>query len=118
MKLNGILLLKLISIFFLGGIYLVLGVLTSKFVKKLVCTKEKYNSKLKNLISVFITAGIIMVSIYLLRQIPENIPNPLHGYYGFDSKRITELNGGVILAFAFLHYLGPCLHKKIDVIFS
>jgi len=117
MKLNYIYLFKIISIFFLGTIYIILGASTSKILSKIVCNKPQ-KSKLKNVLFVMIESGIIMVSIYLLRQLPPLIPNPLHGFHGFNSKQISELNGGVLLSLSFLYFMGPCLYEKLDIIFD
>ena len=117
MKSKYFYILKIISIFFIGSIYVILGVLTSKILSKIICVKPNKN-KFKNLLFIMMSSGLILVSIYLVRHIPGFIKNPLDGIYGFDSKQIKELNGGIILAIGILYYIGPCINKKIEILLS
>jgi hypothetical protein len=60
-----------------------------------------------------------MVSVYYIRLIVKHvIPNPLKGLQGFDPKRVVELNGGVVLAFAFLMYMKTNIKSKVDQLYD
>jgi hypothetical protein len=58
--------------------------------------------KLYLLKRIVIRTSLIMISIYFIRQIIKRIPFPLEGFYGYDSKRVKELQGGVIVSFSIL----------------
>ena len=60
-----------------------------------------------------------MVSVYIIRTfIKHALPNPLKGIEEFDPRRVIEVNGGVILAFAFLMYLKKPIQSKVDVLYN
>ena len=104
---------KILHIFILGNIYLFLGVLVSSLVKKYVCKPyDEEKSKLENLYNLMIETGAIMISAYLIRIMVRNIHSPFEDVYGFKYGRVKETRGGLILAFAFLMVLGPCIKEK------
>ena len=49
-----------------------------------------------------IRVALIMVSVYWIRQIIKRIPSPFNKLYGYDSKRVSEIQGGAIVAFSIL----------------
>ncbi len=116
----GLRLVKALDIFILGNLYLFFGVVTSSFLAKYVVKPyDKKKSKLRNLIQLVNEIGIIMVIVYLIRIfIKHGIPNPLKGIYGFDPRRVVEINGGIVLAFSFLMYLKPAIQSKADVLYN
>jgi hypothetical protein len=60
-----------------------------------------------------------MVSVFVIRTfIKHFLPNPLEGIRGFDTKRVIENNGGVMLAFAFLMYLKKPIQSKVDNLYK
>ena len=110
---------KMLHIFILGNIYLFLGVKTSTFLKKNVCREyDEKKSKLENLINLIRETGLIMVAAYLIRIIVKNLYSPFEGVYGFKYSRVKEASGGLIMAFAFLMILGPCIKDKAIKLYS
>jgi hypothetical protein len=53
-----------------------------------------------------------MVCVYILRNIIELIPFPLHGYYGYDHYKVREIRGGVLISFAIVTFQ-PNLKAKV-----
>jgi hypothetical protein len=115
----GIRLLKALTIFIVGNIYLFLGVLTSALIDKYIAKQYDYEkSKWHNLLQLIYEVGTIMVTVYLIRIfIKHVIPNPLEGILGFEPKKIKELGGGLVLAFAFLMYLQDKIKSKVNVLY-
>ena len=54
-----------------------------------------------------------MISVYILRNIIELIPFPLHGYYGYDHYKIHEIRGGILISFAVVSFQ-PNLKNKVN----
>ena len=113
-------LIKTFDIFILGNIYLFFGTVASSFMAFYIAKPYDHKkSKLKNLLQLILETGLIMVSVYLIRQFVKNvIPNPLKGFHGFDPRRVIEINGGVILAFAFLLYMKDPIKSKVDILYD
>ena len=112
-------LVKASYIFILGNIYLFLGAIISHAMK--VHISKDYDpkqTKFRNLLQLILEAGLIMVSVYLIRiMVKHRFPHPFKGWYGFDPTRVKEMNGGVILAFAFLIYMKDPLGSKIKALY-
>ena len=112
--------IKMIDIFILGNLYLLFGVLVSSAINKYIAKPYDHRkSKLRNFLQLLLETGTIMVSVYLIRiLVKHGIPNPLDGIEGFDSHRVSENNGGVVLAFAFLMYMKDAIKSKVDVFYD
>jgi vacuolar-type H+-ATPase subunit I/STV1 len=112
--------IKMIDIFILGNLYLFFGVLVSSAINKYIAKPyDPKKSKLRNFLQLIYETGVIMVSVYLIRiLVKHGIPNPLDGIQGFDSRRVSENNGGVVLAFAFLMYMKDAIKSKVDVFYE
>lgn len=110
----------MITIFVLGNLYLFFGVVTSTFMDKYVAKPyDKKKSDFLNLLQLVWEVGLIVIAVYIIRVIVKTkIPNPFHGMYGFDSKRVKELNGNIILAFAFLMYLQVPIKSKVQRLYN
>ncbi len=80
---------------------------------------NKKKSKLLNLCQLIFEVGLLVVFVYLIRIFVKHvIPNPLKGIEGFDPTRVKELNGPIILAFAFLMYLKTPIQSKVDKLYN
>ena len=112
--------IKMIDIFILGNLYLLFGVLVSSAINQYIAKPYDHRkSKLRNFLQLLLETGTIMVSVYLIRiLVKHGIPNPLDGIDGFDSRRVSENNGGVVLAFAFLMYMKDAIKSKVDVFYD
>lgn len=92
------------------GIYfLVLGIATSILITKIVGDTPKGRPRPKMTpsmlaLKILFRTFLIMVSAYMIRNLVEIIPFPLDGVGGFEHKRIRELDGGVMLAFAIIEF--------------
>lgn len=66
-------------------------------------------------IEIFLYASLIMIISYVIRNIVELIPFPFDKMYGYNHKRIGELKGGVIFAFAIILFMKN-FKKKLDIL--
>lgn len=116
----GLHLVKSLDIFFIGNIYLFLGVSVSNLIDTYIAKPyDKKKTKLENLLQLILETGCIMVSVYLIRMTVKHlIPNPLQGIQGFDPTRVKERSGGVVLAFAFLMYLKDKIKSKVERLYK
>jgi hypothetical protein len=55
---------------------------------------------------------VVMVA-YLSRKIVKNIPFGFEGFYGFESSRVKEINGGIILAICIFTFFNRFKDKLI-----
>lgn len=110
---------KITFIIIIGNINFFLAILASKFLKTYVIKPfDKNESKFRNLLNIIFIVSCILVSVYLIRAFIKSLPPFLDGLYGFKSANIKELNGSVILAFAFLIYLKDSMEPRIIKLFS
>lgn len=111
--------IKTINVFFLGNIFFFIGVYVSKLYKKYLIKKyDKDKTKLENAIELSVEIGIICMTVYLIRIFVKFLNkskfHPLRGIYNFNPIDVLELNGGVVLSFAFLMYVKEPIQNKID----
>ena len=117
-NINMIRLVKILDIIIFSNIYFYLGIFTSYILYKYLSKPyDKKESKLRNFIQLVAEVGLLVTSVYLIRILVKSIPNPLDGLYGFDSSRVKELNGGVVLAFAFTFFMKEPISDKVKNIF-
>lgn len=115
----GFYLVKIIYIFLLGNIYLFFGTLMSYAIYKYISRPyDQRLSKLHNIAQLVLETGLIMVSVYFIRLTIKVASHPLDGLFGFQHKRVKELGGSVILAFAFLIYMKERLANKITQLYG
>ena len=57
-----------------------------------------------------IRVALIMVSVYWISNY-KRIPSPFNKLYGYDSKRVSEIQGGAIVAFSILALQSDFLHE-------
>lgn len=110
---------KITFIIIIGNINFFLAILSSKFLKTHVIQPyKKTESKLTNFFNIIFIVSCILIAVYLIRAFIKSLPPFLDGLYGFKSANIKELNGSVILAFAFLIYLKDSMEPRIIKLFS
>ena len=100
-------LVKTVNVFILGNIFFFIGVYVSKLYKKyLIKEYDKDKTKIENTLQLSMEIGIICMTVYLIRTFVKFLNNskfhPLRGIYNFNPIDVLELNGGVVLSFAFL----------------
>lgn len=111
--------IKTINVFILGNIFFFTGVYVSKIYKKyLIKQYDDKKSKLENSLRLSFEIGVICMSVYLIRMVVKFLNksryHPLRGIYNFNPIDVLELNGGVVLSFAFLMYVKEPIQSKID----
>ena len=115
----GLHIVKALYIFIIGNVYLLFGSVASHTMSVTVARDYDHKkSKLRNTLQLILETGLIMVSVYVIRVIIKHYtPNPFGGVFGFDPKRVKELSGGVILAFAFLMYMKEPISSKVKELY-
>lgn len=119
--------IKSLDISLIGIYYLFLGLLASLLINKIFNYKpsidninkslfqKKKENKKKSKMDIFmklcIRVALIMVSVYWIRQIVKRIPSPFNKLYGYNSKRVSEIQGGAIVAFSILALQSDFLHE-------
>ena len=96
--------IKCLDISLIGVYYLVLGIVfalvLNEMFRKKEAEDEKNDTPLPHLFfKIIFQTSMIMLSVSAMRQIVKRIPFPLDGVYGFEHKRVKEINGAVIMAF-------------------
>ena len=113
--------IKTIDIVIIGNIYFFLGIFTLYFINKyIVKPYDKDKTKLENLLQLILEISSIIISVYLSRILVKhyiNKFNPFNGVYGFDPLKVIELNGSVILAFAFTFFIKDDVSEKVSLLF-
>lgn len=80
------------------GVFVVVGVVHSNEEKD---DKHKHTTMWLSF-KICLQTVLIMLSVYVIRQIVKTIPFIFDGYNGYDHQRLLELNGAVILAFVLI----------------
>jgi hypothetical protein len=66
---------------------------------------DKYDEPLHlTFIYSFLNLSLILISIYIMRNITQRIPYPLEGVAGYQHSRLREINGVFIANFVLLYY--------------
>jgi hypothetical protein len=66
---------------------------------------DKYNEPLHlTIFYSFINLSLILISIYIMRNITQHIPFPFEGVAGYEHSRLREINGVFIANFVLLYY--------------
>tara|TARA_B100000242_G_C43050768_1_gene490929 strand:+ start:254 stop:637 length:384 start_codon:yes stop_codon:yes gene_type:complete len=112
-------LVKTVNVFILGNIFFFIGVYVSKLYKKyLIKEYDKDKTKIENTLQLSLEIGIICMTVYLIRIFVKFLNkskfHPLRGIYNFNPIDVLELNGGVVLSFAFLMYVKEPIQSKLD----
>ena len=110
---------KTLNVFILGNIFFFIGTTVSKlFLKYLIKPYDEKETKGHNIIRLIIEIGTICMAVYLIRifiKFLNSSPyHPLRGIWGFRPIDVLELNGGVMLSFAFLMYVKKPIFNKLD----
>ena len=111
---------RLLDICFVSNLYLFLGVVISSFISKYIIRPYYHNlSKLENLLILIFNISLISIAVFFIRQlIKHKMPNPFNGIAGFKHTYLRELNGNIVMAFAFLIYLKPDITTYIDPLYN
>jgi hypothetical protein len=96
--------LKMIDISIIGIMYLIGGLLIATFVEYIfpVYDDIKYRQieLYKLILEIFGTVSLVMIAAYFLRHTIYIIPSPFDSWYGYNHSKVSEVKGGVIIAFS------------------
>lgn len=109
--------IRLIDIGLLGIYFVILSIAFSigiEYVFIEIFDKKPINTFLL-ILEILLYAVAIMIISYIIRNIVELIPFPLDKLYGYNHKRISELKGGVIFAFAIIIFMKN-FKRKLDIL--
>jgi hypothetical protein len=113
--------IKMADISLLGVYYLFGGIVLSLIIDKLfpVYDEEVYSNKSSQeiFLEVCLNISLIMIIVYILRNIVEKIPFPLDGVAGYEHKRVSEIKGGVLIAFAVITFQ-PNFKNKVTLLIN
>ena len=104
------LVVKLIAIVYFSLFYFIIGFTSSLGLNKLVSKEEdkekteKEPSMIRLFLECILIFSVVSLIFYFLRKIIKHIPYPLEGFFGFQTKRLKELNGVALLAPIFMTY--------------
>jgi len=98
--------IKIVDIGYITVIYMTFSLffayLTDKFFGKFDEKKEKAKPNWQLTLEFVLAAWMYGVLIYVVRNLAQLIPFPLHGLYGFDHYRVKELGSAMIFTFTYL----------------
>ena len=111
---------KTFNIMLYGNVYLLSAVLISQLLDKFVMKPyDKRQTKIRNLLQLMFEVGLICVFVYFIRHfVKHQLPNPMDGLYNFQSSKLVEMNGGVILPLSIFIYLHNDIQSKVFHIFG
>jgi hypothetical protein len=99
--------IKIIDIGFLTILYFTIGYIFSYYVNKLYepfNPKQPHSNQYIIFLEVCLQLFLIGIMVYIIRNLVALIPWPLDGVFGYDHKRVKELNsGGAALAFGIFY---------------
>lgn len=113
---------KAINIAFLGVVYFASGTSISYIYSKYIFSEYDYEKGYgENIVWLFLDIGLLMIIVYIVRSIiihfeRDSKYNFFNGICGFNSKKIMEVNGGIMLTFSFLMYVSEPLKLKTKII--
>jgi len=111
---------RILDIFYVSNLYLILGIILSGLIDKyIVIDYDSSRGYLINFLFLLFLVCCIALSKYIIQYLIKfYIPFPLDGVAGFKHKNLPEINGNVILTFAFLIYLRNELTAYSNSIYS
>lgn len=111
---------KMLDICYVSNLYLFLGVFSSAIISKYLFIPYDVNRPyLLNLIFLIFFVSVISIFVFIIRNLIKfYIPSPFDGIAGFQHKLLKEINGNVILAFAFLIYLTDNLREYSHMLYN
>ena len=120
---NKIIIIKLIAMSYVIFFHFFIGVFISRLIDKIIPNIKKdingniLESKLKTFSLMYLNMILIVVAMYLFRNIVERIPFPLNGLYGYDHSRLKERTSLALTGF-FIMYYQTQLRNRSDIILN
>jgi len=120
---NNIIIIKILAIiystliFVFGGLFITC--LLDKYIFKYFhdITDNEINKKttFKHFAETSLLISILAIFSYFGRNILQNIPFPLDGYYGFEYLRVKEVSSGFFILYILLNF-SVVLNRKISIL--
>lgn len=119
-KTNMYYLIKMLDICYVSNLYLFLGVMSSAIISRYIFIPYDENRLyIVNLLFLIFFVSVISIFVFVIRNLIKfYIPSPFDGVAGFKHKSLKEINGNVILAFAFLIYLTSNLREYSHMLYN
>lgn len=120
--------IKWIGMMYVAIIQIVSCLLLSKIIKKMVPSIKKKDSTKKELenydepiyktiLYSLYNLALILLGVYIMRNITQNIPFPLDGIAGYKHSKLREINGVFIANFVLLYYQNEFL-DRLKILFN
>ena len=110
---------KIIDIGYVVVIYFIIGVSLAKLTDILFGTYDVEAEQKKSFFRVCAEIiGMIwfnLIVFYVVRNVVEWIPSPLHGVHGYDHYRLKELSGAAILGATYVFFQTNLRNKLVDL---
>lgn len=113
---------KSILIIIIGNLNFLQALLCAKYMKLYLIPEydKKKETKFMKIWYVFLTISIILISVYIIRSLTKYIiknliPSTINNIKPLELK---EINGNIVLAFAFFIYLRKLIDQRIMDIFN
>lgn len=98
--------IKIIDIGYITIIYMIFSfffaLVTDEVMGKFDEKKESEKSIIQLTIEAIIIVWFYGVLIYIVRNLVQIVPFPLHGFQGFDHYRVKELGSGMVFTFTYV----------------
>jgi hypothetical protein len=109
--------IKILDIGYITIVYIAFAIGCAKLVDQVFGAfdekAEKKKSKVRLTLEMVLAVWAYGVLIYVVRNVVELIPFPLHGYEGFDHFRVKELKNATVFTFTFLMFSNLLKNKVL-----
>lgn len=113
--------IRIINITSLSIIYVTLSFLFSFYLNEMVGKLNKEEASKKStgmlILEIYFYFVIISICAYIIRNIVKSMMITSYSYFDIENTRTSELNGGIIFAFA-IFFFQENLKNKINYIFT
>ena len=113
--------IKIVDIGYISVLYIAMAILCAKavdnFFQKFDGESEAKKGKVQLTLELVGSVWAFGVLVYVVRNVVELVPFPLHGYQGYDHYRVQELGSAGVFSFTFLLF-SNLLKNKIAYYYS
>ena len=90
-------LVKMANIIYITALFVIFAMFSSIFINKLFLPfSEDHSLPIQYILLVF-EISLVLITIYVVRNIVETIPSPFDGVAGLVHRRVKEVNGGLVM---------------------
>lgn len=109
--------IKIFDIAYIFSVYAISGFFFSLLLDKIFSTynenKYKKYSKAKLIIEICLQFAAIGIIVYLVKNLFELVPFPFEGVYGYEHKRVKELDNALPLTYTILYFQNSLRDKLL-----